>query len=89
MRKEEQQALVTVYGCAVAAWPHPAVPPITLCPSCQARLVALVAAQQLSIPMSDMEQRLEALMVMLPDLGGCRGLNSCWVGGGPGEVCSI
>ena len=40
-----------------------------LVPCMQARLVALVAAQQLSIPMQDMEQRLEALMVMLPDLG--------------------
>lgn len=35
----------------------------------QARLVALVASQQLSIPMQDMEERLDALMVMLPDLG--------------------
>lgn len=35
-------------------------------------MVALVAAQQLSIPMAEMEGRLEALMVMLPDLGGLR-----------------
>jgi hypothetical protein len=34
----------------------------------QSRLVALVAAQQLSIPMADMEQRLEELMTLLPDL---------------------
>ncbi|WIA20357.1 hypothetical protein OEZ85_006188 [Tetradesmus obliquus] len=34
------------------------------------RLVALVAAQQLAIPMADMEQRLEALMLLLPDLAG-------------------
>lgn len=63
----------------------------------QARLVALVAAQQLSIPMQDMEGRLDALMVMLPDLGehqgrswvvrfvrvfGERGLCVDWLGGG-------
>jgi hypothetical protein len=35
----------------------------------QSRLVTLVAAQQLSIPMADMEQRLEELMTLLPDLG--------------------
>jgi len=32
--------------------------------------VALVAAQQLAIPMVEMEERLEALMLLLPDLGG-------------------
>lgn len=37
----------------------------------KARLIALVAAQQLSLPMAEMEARLEALMVMLPDLAGC------------------
>jgi hypothetical protein len=48
----------------------------TMLPTClQSRLVALVAAQQLSIPMSDMEQRLEALMLLLPDLGE----HMCWV----------
>jgi hypothetical protein len=37
----------------------------------QARLVALVAAQQLSLPMHEMEHRLDELMLLLPDLGGC------------------
>lgn len=35
--------------------------------------MALVAAQQLSIPMAEMEQRLDALVLLVPDLG-------AWVG---------
>eukprot|EP00775_Hariotina_reticulata_P005263 gene5263-5498_t len=36
----------------------------------KARLVAIVAAQQLSLPTSEMEQRLDDLMLLLPDLAG-------------------
>lgn len=46
--------------------------PTPLLHAAQARLIALVAAQQLALPMAEMEARLEALMVMLPDLGGWR-----------------
>lgn len=48
--------------------PAAAANPLAAC-GVQARLIALVAAQQLSLPMSEMESRLEALMVILPDLG--------------------
>eukprot|EP00877_Chromochloris_zofingiensis_P011719 jgi/Chrzof1/6800/Cz19g10070.t1 len=36
----------------------------------KARLIAIIAAQQLDISMSDMEQRLDSLMLLLPDLAG-------------------